>query len=164
LKGLETKKQSFSAVPSPRGALVGLAPKQNSKTLQIEVRNTVNQLSFVNFQNAKPVCTNLKPSYERLSGDGSDLPIEIPCNRTDIILNRFLNIPTMISELSNPFSASCKTISPTGNSQLFSHYLLLIFTQNIDSKGLSLSQYLSGPALTSSTLISWFIGSGQLGT
>jgi len=70
----------------------------------------------------------------------------------------------MISEPFSHFSASCKTISLTVNSQLFSHYLLLIFTRNIDSKSLSSSRYLSGPALTNSTLMSWFTGSGQLAT
>ena len=37
-------------------------------------------------------------------------PIEITCNRSKIILNRYLNIPIIISEPSNRFSASCKTI------------------------------------------------------
>jgi len=53
-------------------------------------------------------------------------PIETTCNRSNIILNRCLNVLNMISEPSNCFSAPCKTISLTDNSKLFSPYLLLL--------------------------------------
>ena len=39
--------QVSAAVPSPRVALVGLAPKQISKPTQIEIWNTINQYSFI---------------------------------------------------------------------------------------------------------------------
>ena len=46
-------------------------------------------------------------------------PIEITCNRSNIILNRCLNILPMISEPFNRFSASCKTMLLTDNSNFF---------------------------------------------
>jgi len=53
----------------------------------------------------------------------------------------------------------CKTISLIGNSKLFSHYL---YNSNHRlKKGHSSFRYHPCPALTYSTLISWFIGSGQ---
>ena len=90
--------------------------------------------------------------------------IEITCNRSNIILNQFLNKSNMIWETCHHFSASCKSISLTGNSRLFFSLSPTFTTRTVDWKGPSLFRYLSGPALTNSTLISWFISSGQLAT
>ena len=59
-------------VPSPRGALVGLAPEQNSKTPQTEIWNAISKWNFCQISmSSPPPCTNVKPPYWRLSGDGS---------------------------------------------------------------------------------------------
>jgi len=65
------KALTFATVPSPRGALVGLAPKQSTEPPQIEISNTINQWSINQIFNVKPHCNNAKPTYGRLSGDGS---------------------------------------------------------------------------------------------
>ena len=68
----------------------------------------------------------------------------------------------MICKPSHPFSASCENISLTGNSKPFSLSPTFL-TRSVDWKG-PLFRYLSGLALTNSTLISWFVGFGQLAT
>jgi len=57
------------AVPSPReGELVGLAPPNRAPSPQ---NWTINQWSIYLYFNVQPPCTNAKPPYWRLSGDGS---------------------------------------------------------------------------------------------
>jgi len=59
-------------VPSPRGGFWGLSPpKQSSKSPQTETWNTINQLRFFQFLECQATCTNPKPPYWKLSGDGS---------------------------------------------------------------------------------------------
>ena len=70
----------------------------------------------------------------------------------------------MILESFQRFSASCKTISLTGNSQHFFSLSPTFIRRNIDWKGPSLFRHLSGTTLINSTLKSCFISSGQLTT
>jgi len=44
-----------------------LSPQTRLPAPKIEIWNAINQWSFVNFQNVKPRCTNVKPRYWRLS-------------------------------------------------------------------------------------------------
>ena len=61
----------IKSVPSPRGPLVGLAPKQSSKPPQIETWNTLNQWNFCQFLHWQAPCRTAKPPYWKLFGDGS---------------------------------------------------------------------------------------------
>jgi len=59
--------------PVATGALVGLAPQILLRApSQIEIRNTMNQWTFVTLYNVRTPSTNVKLPYCRLSCDGSD--------------------------------------------------------------------------------------------
>ena len=51
----------WNAVPSPRGALVGLAPQTMLQVPQMPIWNTVTQWSFIIFRMSSSPCTNVKP-------------------------------------------------------------------------------------------------------
>ena len=71
--GVLDNMREISTVPSPPGSFGGLiSPKQSSNPLQIEIWNTINQWNFCQVLMSSPPCTNVKPPYWRLSGDGSE--------------------------------------------------------------------------------------------
>ena len=66
-------------VPSPRGGFVGFTPPQTKlQAHQIEIWNTINHWNFCQILMSSPPCTNVKPPYWRLSGDGSALDTSEP--------------------------------------------------------------------------------------
>jgi len=60
------------SVPSPRGALVDLAPTNKAPSPQIKTWNPINHWSFCQFLECKATCTNAKFPYWTLSSDGSE--------------------------------------------------------------------------------------------
>jgi len=58
---IETK--VFTAVPSPRRALVGSAPKTKHQVPQMEIWNTINHWNFYQISISSPPGTNVKPPH-----------------------------------------------------------------------------------------------------
>ena len=84
---LSTKSRMWWSQSRRHGDMVVTDPKTMLKPPQVEIWNTANQLSFVNFYSVKPPCTNENPPCWRLSDDGSGWSADIPLSIIEHVWN-----------------------------------------------------------------------------